>query len=112
MAAKACHTRNEDVAAASNSDAVVLVVDYRVLESHPGGRRNIKAVRVVSGSQSITGGVRLISSSVVKIDAADCEAAAAGDGEAVDGPVLDVQIGDKRINCVLDHDKVVGPGAD
>lgn len=90
VAANASHTRNEDVGAAGHSDAVVLVVDYRVLERQAGGGGDVEAVRVVSGSQAITGRVRLVSSSVVEVDAGNGEAAAAGDGEAVDGPVLDV----------------------
>lgn len=58
---------------------------------------------------SVAGVVRSIPSSVVKIDVANSETAAARDGEAVNRPVLDVQVGDNRINRVLDHNKVVGP---
>lgn len=90
VAANACHTRNEDVGAAGHGDAVVLVVDYRVLERQAGGGGYVEAIRVVSGSQAVTGRVRRVSGSVVEVDATNSEAAAAGDGEAVDGPVLDV----------------------
>lgn len=90
VAANAGHTRNEDVSAASHSDAVILVVDYRVLERQAAGGGYVETVRVVSGSKTVTNGVRRVSGSVVQIDVEKGEAAAAGDGEAVDRPVLDV----------------------
>lgn len=90
VATNAGHTCNEDVSAAGHSDAVILVVDDRVLKRQAASGGYVEAVRVVSGSQTIADGVRRVSGSVVQIDVGKGEAAAAGDGEAVDRPVLDV----------------------
>lgn len=108
MSARAVEVVDNNLGAASDSNAVVLVVDGDVLQRHVITRGNIETIAVVSGRVAIAGRIGLISRRVVQGQAGDCEVLDVCYLKAVDRPVLDVEIGDLGVVDLLDDEEVVG----
>jgi hypothetical protein len=108
VASRASHACDENVGTGGDGDTVVLVLDDNVFEGDGVGRRDIEAIRVVGGWVRARFGVRSIASRVVESEARDGKTLAAGDFEAVSGPVLDVQVGNDSVSNVFDNEEVIG----
>lgn len=92
VAARAVHVVNGDVGARGDGDAVILVVDGAVGEQDVVSAGEIETVRVVSSGISVRSRVCGVASAVVQEDVGEGQSVATGNVEAVDWPVLDVEV--------------------
>ena len=109
MAPWAGHPGYSDVATTSNSHAVILIQDSGVRENQIGGWRNVQTIRVVSSWKASTYGVGCITSRVVENKTGNSHEITFGNVEAVDGPVLNVQVLDGASNHFIEHNEVIRP---
>lgn len=112
VASLAVHVVHDNVGAAGDSYAVVLVDDVGVLDGDAVTARHAESVAVVGGGFTVRQVIGLETFAVVHVQAVDCHvAAAAGDLDTVDGPVLDVQALDKGVGHTSQLDEPVGLGS-
>lgn len=88
----AVHICYKYVLSAGHSNTIILIDDLRVSDDQIRARANIKAIAIVSCWE--TAGCRVGSTSVriIQIDVVDCGIRATCNLEAVDWPVLDIEI--------------------
>lgn len=94
MAAVAVHVVNDDVVAAGDGDAVVLVNDDAIANFGIVGGTKVKTIAVMRGGKAVGAIIGRVSGAVVESDVIDVEASAVADTEAVDWVVLDVDVMD------------------
>ena len=85
-----------------------MVQNGRVLQDESISARDVKAVSIVRGSETIGSVVRCFASSIVQHDILQEKAIAAADAEAMNRIILDIQILDDRVSdCFADSNEVV-----
>lgn len=107
MATRAVEIVDHDLSAASDSNAVVLVVDRDVLQRHVVARGYIKTIAIVSSRVTTACGIGLVSSRIVQGQTGDGEVLDIRDVKTVNWPVFDVEIGDLRVVDFLDDEEVI-----
>jgi hypothetical protein len=104
------HIVDHDLGSTGNSNTVILVVHNDILQSNIVTGRYIETIRVVRSWVITTGGVGLVAIRVVQGKARNGEMLSSANVEAVNGPVLDVEVGDLGVIELLQYDEVIGPG--
>jgi hypothetical protein len=92
MATRTIHIIYRDIIPTRNRDAIILVIHCRVGQQRIIASGKVKPVRVMACGQTVAASVGGIASGAVQDDVTNGQVGAVGDGEAVDGPVLDVEI--------------------
>lgn len=100
---------NHNLSSTCDSNAIILVLDNNVLQSHVVTGRDVEAIGVVSSCIVTASGVGLVTVRVVQSKTRKSDVLNTGDIKAVNGPVLDVEVGDLRVVELLEDDEVVGP---
>lgn len=109
MTTVAVHSVDDDICSASHRDTVILVVHPGVLQGEVAAFLDIEAVGIVCRRVTIALAVGGIAGGIVEGQAGDSKVLGAFNLEAVDGPVLDVEVLDAGVVHVLHYEKVVGP---
>jgi len=107
LSSRARHSSDSDICPTGNSNAIILVLDNSVRQNDVIARGEIESIGVVCSSLASTGGVWCVAGGVVEGETGKEHAIASCHVEAVDGPVLDVQVRDDTINHVVENNKVV-----
>ena len=107
MATRAVHTVYQNIRTRRDSNTIVLVVDMRVGQDDVVAGRDVESVRVVSGCLAATLRVGLVSDSVVQKDIREGDGVAVRDVEAVNRPILNVQVFESCVADVLCDDEMV-----
>lgn len=100
---------NHDLSSTCDSNAIILVLDDDVLQSHVVTGRDVEAIGVVCSCIVTASGVGLVTVRVVQSKTRKSDVLNTGNVKAVNGPVLDVKVGDLRVVELLEDDEVVGP---
>jgi hypothetical protein len=108
MTTAAVHVGDGDTSTTGDGNAVILVVDVAVLQHSAVRVAEIETIRVVSSWVAIGVIVGLITSGVVEGDVVNGQIRATGDGEAMRGPVLDVQILDGTSRNIIHNEEMIG----
>lgn len=109
VATRAIDVVNHNLGATGDRNAVILVVDNDVLQGDVVTTRDVEAIGVVGSWIITTGRVGLIAIGVIKSEAGNSQMLHAADVEAVDRPVLDIEVGNLGVVELLEDDEMVGP---
>lgn len=108
MATMAFKLRDGHVVAAGDGHTIVLVVNNTALNHNVARCADIEAVGIVRSRQAIANAVGGIARSVVQDQVLEDKIRAAGDGEKMHRPVLDMQVLDHGVSSdLLDHNEMV-----
>lgn len=108
VATRAVQIIHSDLASTRNSDTVILIVDLDALESDVVTRLDVETIGIVSSGIITTGIVGLVTGGVVKREARDGEMLRIFNFKAVNGPILDIEIGNLGIVDFFDNNEVIG----
>lgn len=106
---RAVQVVNGDLSSAGDSNAVILVIDGYVLQSNVVTRRDVEAIAVVSSCVFAASIIRLVACRVIQSQARNGQMLYTGDLEAVNWPVLDIEVGDLGVIHVLYNNEMVRP---
>lgn len=107
LSSRASHSSDSDIGPTGNSNAVILVLHNSVRQNDVIARGEIESIGVVCSSLASTGGIWCVPGGVIKGKTSKEHAIASCHIEAVDGPILDVEVGDDTIDHVMENNEVV-----